>query len=116
MSPDADPPLSAPAGAPENEPERLAALHALRVLDTPPEPRFDRLTRLAAALFDVPTALVSLIDAERQWFKSRYGFEACETGRREAFCNRALRLPGRGVMVVEDATKDPDFVDNPLVT
>lgn len=115
MSPDADPPLSAPEGTPENEPERLAALHALRVLDTPPEPRFDRLTRLAAALFDVPTALVSLIDAERQWFKSRHGFEACETGRREAFCNRALRLPARAVMVVEDTKTNPDFVDNPLV-
>jgi PAS domain S-box-containing protein len=116
MSTDVDPPLSTPAGTPDNEPERLAALQALRVLDTPPEPRFDRLTRLAAALFDVPTALVSLIDAERQWFKSRHGFEAYETGRREAFCNRALLLPGRAVMVVEDATKNPDFADNPHVT
>ncbi|MFN3353718.1 MAG: GAF domain-containing protein, partial [Brevundimonas sp.] len=116
MSTDVDPPLSAPAGTPENERERLAALQALRVLDTPPEPRFDRLTRLAAALFDVPTALVSLIDAERQWFKARHGFEARQTGRREAFCSRALLLPGRSVLVVEDAAKDPEFADNPLVT
>lgn len=109
MNPDAAPP------PPENESERLAALHALRVLDTPAEPRFDRLTRLAAALFDVPTALISLIDAERQWFKSRHGFESGATGRGEAFCDRALRLPGRSVMVVEDAARDPDFADNPLV-
>ncbi|MDZ4113707.1 MAG: ATP-binding protein [Brevundimonas sp.] len=104
-----------PGAEPDSEKERLAALHALRVLDTPAEPRFDRLTRLAATLFKVPTALVSLIDAERQWFKSRHGFEACETGRRDAFCNRALSLPGRSVMVVEDATRDPLFADNPHV-
>jgi PAS domain S-box-containing protein len=100
---------------PEDELGRLEALHALRVLDTPAEPRFDRLTRLAATLFNAPTALVSLIDAERQWFKSRHGFDGCETPRGDAFCSRALLLPAGSVMVVEDATKDPRFADNPYV-
>ena len=104
------------AHADADEQARLAALKALRVLDTPPEPRFDRLTRLAASLFDVPTALISLIDEERQWFKARHGMELCETRREDAFCNRAIQLPARGVMVVPDATKDPRFVDNPYVT
>ena len=116
MIEDPDLPRGDPASGPDRESERLAALHALRVMDTSPEPRFDRLTRLAATLFKVPTALVSLIDAERQWFKSRHGFETCATGRRDAFCNRALLLPGRSVMVVEDATMDPVFADDPQVT
>lgn len=101
---------------PENELERLQALHALRVLDTPAEPRFDRFTRLAATLFNAPTALVSLIDADRQWFKSRHGFDACETARGDAFCSRAILMPAGSVMVVEDATKDPRFAGNPYVT
>lgn len=101
---------------PDNELERIAALHALRILDTPPEPRFDRITRLAATLFDAPTALVSLIDSERQWFKSRHGFDGCETSRGDAFCSRALLLPAGSVMVIEDATRDARFADNPFVT
>ncbi|MGZ9098173.1 MAG: ATP-binding protein [Brevundimonas sp.] len=109
-------PLAAGTVVPDNEQERLEALHALRVLDTPPEPRFDRLTRLAATLFHAPTALISLIDAERQWFKSRHGFDACETSRGDAFCSHALLLSGHSVMVVEDATKDPLFARNPYVT
>lgn len=98
------------------ERRRLGALHALRLLDTPPEPRFDRLTRLAASLFGVPTALISLIDEDRQWFKSRQGMELCETNREDAFCNRAIQLPPDSVMVVPDATRDPRFADNPYVT
>lgn len=98
------------------EGERLAALHALHILDTPQEPRFDRLTNLAASLFDVPTALISLIDEERQWFKSRLGMELCETHREDAFCNHAIQLPPGSTMVVPDATKDSRFVDNPYVT
>lgn len=108
-------PLDDPT-APAAEVQRLEALHALRLLDTPPEPRFDRLTRLAASLFNVPTALISLIDAERQWFKSRHGMELCETRREDAFCNRAIQMPPGSVMVVPDATQDPRFVDNPYVT
>lgn len=98
------------------EQQRLEALWALRVLDTAPEPRFDRMTRLAADLFDVPAALVSLIDRDRQWFKSRHGFDACETDRKVAFCDHAIRLPAQSVMVVPDATLDARFADNPNVT
>lgn len=98
------------------EEARVRALRALRLLDTPPEPRFDRLTRLAADLFEVPTALISLIDEERQWFKSRQGMELCETRREDALCNHAIRLPPGGVMVVPDARLDPRFTDNPYVT
>lgn len=99
-----------------DEQARLQAVRSLHILDTPPEPRFDRLTRLAASLFEVPTALISLIDAERQWFKSRHGMELCETRREHAFCNRAIQLPPGSVMVVPDAAHDPRFVDNPYVT
>jgi EAL domain-containing protein (putative c-di-GMP-specific phosphodiesterase class I) len=99
----------------EDEAERLAALHRLDLLDTPPEREFDRLTRLAADLFGVPVALVSLIDADRQWFKSCIGLGAAETPRRHAFCAHAIRSPSE-VMVVPDASADPRFADNPLVT
>ncbi|MES2035845.1 MAG: PAS domain S-box protein [Pseudomonadota bacterium] len=98
------------------EQDRIAALAALDVLDTPAEPRFDRITALAISIFDVPIALVSLIDSERQWFKSRQGLEVCETDRDLAFCSHAIELPRSAVMVVEDATSDPRFADNPLVT
>ncbi len=100
----------------EVERQRLGALYALRLLDTPPEPRFDRLTRLAASLFGVPTALISLIDEDRQWFKSRQGMELCETNREDAFCNRAIQMPAGSVLVVPDATQDVRFADNPYVT
>jgi|GEM_PF-117528 len=96
--------------------ERLAALHALRILDTAPEPAFDQITALAARLFATPIALVTLIDDRRQWFKSKVGLDVCETTREEAFCSHALALPPRGVMVVENALDDPRFVDNPFVT
>ncbi len=96
------------------EAERLAALRALGILDTPPEPRFDAVTRSASRLFQVPTALISLIDAHRQWFKSRVGLDAQETPRDISFCGHAiLREEG---LVIEDATQDPRFRDNPLVT
>ena len=75
---------------PPDETGRLADLQALDILDTPPERRFDRLTRMAAALFDMPIVLVSLIDSERQWFKSRYGTELRETPREMALCAHAI--------------------------
>ena len=100
---------------PAAEESRLHALWELRILDTPAEPRFDRLTRLTADIFGAPTALVSLIDRDRQWFKSRHGFDACETDRESAFCNHAIALPAGSVMVVPDATADPRFADNPHV-
>ncbi|MET0270873.1 MAG: GAF domain-containing protein, partial [Sphingomonas sp.] len=102
------------AAIPADEAERLAALRALRLLDTPTEERFDRLTRMAAALFRVPVALVSLVDAERQWFKSRVGADVCETSRESSFCAHAV--VARETMVVPDALADPRFRDNPLVT
>ncbi len=98
---------------PIDETARLATLRRLNVLDTPPEERFDRLTRLAKRLFDVPIALVSLVDADRQWFKSRQGLEAAETSRDVSFCGHAIL--GDDVMVVSDASRDERFVDNPLV-
>jgi two-component system, sensor histidine kinase len=95
------------------ERERLAALRSYEVLDTPPEAAFDRITLLAADLFSTPMAAVTLLDAERQWLKSRVGIEAEETPRKVAFCDHAIR--GDDVMVVPDATLDPRFADNPLV-
>lgn len=97
-----------------DEDERLQALLELQVLDTPAEERFDRVTRLCTSVFGVQTALVSLIDADRQWFKSRVGLDVEETPRDIAFCNLAIQQ--RGVFVVEDASTDDRFKDNPLVT
>lgn len=102
------------AALPPNEDARLKALHSLNVLDTPISDRFDRLTRTATRLFKAPTALVSLIDEHRQWFKSACGLDATETSRDVAFCAHAIL--GDDVFVVLDATKDPKFSDNPLVT
>lgn len=96
------------------ERERLEALHALRILDTPPEDRFDRVTRLAQRLFGVPMVAVSMIDADRQWFKSRIGLDDDETKRHDAMCNHTIQQPG--VLVVPDATLDERFVTNPFVT
>jgi len=105
-----------PASPPTaHEEQRLATLAAQHILDTPPDARFDSLVRLAADLFDVPIALVSLVDRERQWFKATVGLAACETHRDQAFCAYAIHRPGE-VLVVENATLDPRFADNPLVT
>jgi len=93
---------------------RLDALNSYAVLDTPPEPAFDRVTRSAASLFDVPIAVVSLVDRDRQWFKSCVGLDASETPRGTAFCAHAIMRDS--VMVVPDASADPRFADNPLVT
>jgi len=101
------------APLPDNEAARLAALRALAVMDTPPEERFDRLTRLTAALFDVPVALVTLLDADRQWFKSCVGSELRETPRDVSFCSHAIL--GDEVLLVPDALLDARFADSPLV-
>src|SRR4051812_17486597 len=95
---------------PSAEASRLAALHALDILDTPAEARFDRFTRLAALSFDVPIALISMTGAERQWFKSRCGMAAQELPRSIAFCGHAVAL--REMLVVEDAALDARFADN----
>lgn len=101
-------------GFPHNEAARLRALAAVRLLDTEPEERFDRFTRLARRLFGVPIALVSLVDHSRQWFKSRDGLDATETSRDISFCGHAIL--GRDVFVIPDARADTRFADNPLVT
>ncbi|MBW8898200.1 MAG: PAS domain S-box protein [Massilia sp.] len=97
-----------------SETSRLAALAALDLLDTRPEPRFDRFTRLAAMTFGVPIALISLVDRDRAWFKSRCGLDVEDTPRSVAFCGHAVAQ--REMLVVEDAAQDPRFADNPLVT
>ena len=97
------------------EEERLDALRGYRILDTPPEERLDRLTRVAAELFGTPIALVSLMDEHRQWFKSRLGLDVAETPREWSFCDHLIRS-GDAMMVVEDATTDSRFASNPLVT
>jgi len=99
---------------PSDEPVRLATLRSLNILDTPPEERFDRLTRLAKRLFGVPIAVVSLIDANRQWFKSCQGLDVAETPRGTSFCGHAIC--GDDILLIPDATQDPRFHDNPLVT
>ncbi|HSH81942.1 MAG TPA: GAF domain-containing protein [Herpetosiphonaceae bacterium] len=99
---------------PPDEAERLEALHRYAVLDTPPEVAFDRITGLAARLFNVPIALVSFVDARREWFKSVDGLNLRELPRDVSFC-RHIVLAGEA-MVVPDAMEDPRFADNPLVT
>ena len=103
-----------PAPIPPDELQRLAALHELGLLDTPAEERFDRLTRVAAALFDVPIALVSLIDANRQWFKSCVGTDIKESSREVSFC--AYAVAEGEILVIPDALHDDRFADNPVVS
>lgn len=100
--------------APFDEQARLEALYALGLLDTVPEERFDRLTRLASQVFNVPIALVSLVDETRQWFKSSQGVSACETGRDISFCGHTIL--GDDLFIVSNALQDRRFADNPLVT
>jgi diguanylate cyclase (GGDEF)-like protein len=99
---------------PVDEARRLTALHATRLLGSAPEEAFDRVTRMAARLLDAPTALVSLVDKDVQWFKSRCGFEGTETARDISFCGHAILE--HEPLVVNDASKDARFHDNPLVT
>ncbi|MEO6354396.1 MAG: PAS domain S-box protein [Burkholderiaceae bacterium] len=102
------------AALPPDETARLALLHSLDLLDTLAEPAFDRITRLVARTLRVPIALISLVDTNRQWFKSRIGLDATETPREFAFC--AHTILQNSPMVVTDATRDARFTDNPLVT
>lgn len=99
---------------PVNEAARIDRLHALNILDTAAEERFDRLTRLASRLFNVPIALVSLVDMNRQWFKSCVGLGASETPRDISFCGHAIL--GDDIFCIPDARADERFADNPLVT
>lgn len=102
------------APLPPDEKQRLASLRELKVLDTDPEQAYDDLTRIASQLCGTPIALVSLIDEDRQWFKAKVGVEAHSTPRSMAFCAHAIL--GREIFEIPDATRDPRFHDNPLVT
>lgn len=100
-------------GTTEGEAARLGELEAYEIFDTPPEPAFDRITTLAARLMRTPIALVSLVAEDRQWFKSRFGLEACQTSRSVSFCAHAIL--GGDPLVIPDAWRDPRFAENPLV-
>lgn len=99
---------------PANEKERLALLHEMLLLDTPPERRLDRIVEFASTEFAVPICLISLVDSERQWFKARVGVGACETPRDISFCGHALA--SGEILLVPDALLDERFHDNPLVS
>ena len=103
-----------PAALHPREDERLHELHSLNIIDTAPEERFDRITALVSEIFNVPAVLVTLIDKDRQWFKSACGVDQSETPRDIAFCAHALHQPE--ILVVPDTHKDQRFVNNPLVT
>lgn len=98
----------------DNEAERLAALAALGILDTPPKAEFENLIELARELLDAPIALVSHLDAERQWFSAACGLSAKQTSREDAFCN--YPVAANKTFLINDAMKDPRFANNPLVT
>lgn len=99
---------------PHNEQERLEAVRSLNILDTAPEDNFERITRMAATIMDVPIACVTIVDSERQWFKSHYGLGVTETPRDISFCGHTIN--SNALFVVHDARKDERFSDNPLVT
>lgn len=101
------------AKIPENEEERLQFLHGINMLDTPIEERFERITRLVCKVLDVPIAAISLVDRTRQYFKSIQGLDVSEAPRSVSFCAHAIL--GNGALVIDDATKDERFDDNPFV-
>jgi GAF domain-containing protein len=98
---------------PADEPARLQALHQLNILDTPLDPVLERITRLTKKMLDVPIVTISLIDSDRQWFKSEQGLDVCQTDRDISFCAHAILQDE--VFVVPNALQDPRFCDNPLV-
>ncbi|WP_416397230.1 response regulator [Allohahella sp. A8] len=102
------------AATPSNEAERLEALHCLALMDSDAEHRFDHIVNQARELFDVPIAIITLLDSERQWFKAKSGLKITETARNISFCSHALASDEP--LVVEDALQDARFMNNPLVT
>ena len=98
----------------ENEPDRIAMLQSLGILDSSSDPNFDRIVSLCQDIFDVEIATISLVDADRQWFKAEVGLGACETEREVAFCNYTIMSDD--IFEVTDASTHPDFSDNELVT
>ncbi|MDB5408058.1 MAG: uncharacterized protein JWL84_2970 [Rhodospirillales bacterium] len=114
MSPITTAKSKAGAPRPRDEAQRLAALQRFDILDSEPEAAFDRLVALAADIFEVPMALITLVDSDRQWFKARHGVTLTETPRTIAFC--AYAIMSDGICLVPDATRDRRFRGNPLVT
>lgn len=98
----------------ENDSERVQFLHDLSILDTAADENLDRVTRLCQLIFNVPISVVSLIDEERQWFKSFQGLDVCETDREDAFCNYTIL--SSDLFEITDPTTHPNFSDNALVT
>lgn len=98
---------------PENEKERLEAVHRLNILDTEPEERFNLLTMEASDRLHVPMSMISILDSEREWYKACYGIDQEEGGRDVSFCGHALL--SSTVFIVEDTKKDERFSDNPMV-
>jgi len=103
------------APVPENETERIESLRKLNLLDTPPEERFDRITKTATYLFQTPISTITLVDSNREWFKSCQGLPEREGERAISFCGHAM-LTEKDVFIIPDASKDPRFSDNPMVT
>lgn len=102
------------AETPPNEQQRIAHLQNLNILDTPRDNRFDRITRILCRSLDVPIAAISLIDENRQWFKSIQGLDIAETPRSTSFCAHAILE--KGIFIIPDTYADPRFADNPQVT
>jgi GAF domain-containing protein len=102
------------APIPGDENKRIEAVHRLAILDTKPEERFDILTREAVEKLKVPMSMVSILDSDREWFKSCVGFQKREGERSVSFCGHALLATN--IFIVEDTLKDPRFADNPMVT
>ena len=100
-----------PAPLPDNESQRLAALHRYHILDTPPEQAFDDFVRLASVICQAPVAVLTFLDRDRQWFKASIGAGAKETSREHAFCSHTI--VHKGIMIVEDVLRDARFADNP---
>src|SRR3989344_2237699 len=101
------------APIPKNEKERLAALKQLGILDTKPEERFDRITREATKQFNVPISTVSIIDEDREWYKSCQGLDKTEGERNVSFCGHAML--SKQIFIIEDTLQDERFADNPMV-
>ncbi len=100
----------------DDDDERVRILRSLGILDSSPDENFDRIVRLCRLIFDVEIATISMIDADRQWFKAVEGLGVCETDRELAFCNYTITIQDGSIFEVPDARLDPNFMNNPLVT